>query len=345
LERLAGNTFNKINESKYLVDRPMSKSDWSKSVQMNKFLKIFKKVVLYTFSVLLLLSAAGYTYLYVLPKGPEITVANKINEGIDTFVMQAFKDSGKKSIKVWTYKPESWNNQDKIVFVMHGGGRNADDYLNAWIELANKNNLFIVAPEFENKFSKYTTNDYQEGNLFTFFGTKNPKTEWAYSVVENIFDHIKSVNNITNEQYDIFGHSAGGQFVHRMVMVMPESRIGTAVAANSGFYSFPDQCLDYPYGLKNIGTDLPKAYKKRLIILLGELDNDPSLGTFRTTDLAMEQGAHRLERGTTFFNANKELGNKNKWEFNWTMDTVKNVGHDYKKMSENAIEWIKNRPH
>ena len=78
MERLAGNTFNKINESKYLVDRPMSKSDWSKSVQMNKFLKIFKKVVLYTFSVLLLLSAAGYTYLYVLPKGPEITVANKL---------------------------------------------------------------------------------------------------------------------------------------------------------------------------------------------------------------------------------------------------------------------------
>ncbi|MDF0715857.1 hypothetical protein PY092_06840 [Muricauda sp. 334s03] len=311
---------------------------------MNKTFRILKKVILYTFSILLLLSVTGYIYLYVLPKGPEITATNKINVGIDSFVIHAYKDSERKSIKVWTYKPENWNDKDKIVFVMHGGGRNADDYLNAWIELANKNDLLIIAPEFENKFSKYTTNDYQEGNLFTFFGTKNPKTEWAYTVVENIFDHIKSVNNITNEQYDIFGHSAGGQFVHRMVMLMPESRIGTAIAANSGFYSLPNENLEFPYGIKNTETDLQKSYKKRLIILLGELDNDPSLGTFRTTDLAMEQGAHRLERGTTFFNVNKELGNKNNWEFNWTTDTVKNIGHNYKKMSESAIKWIKTNP-
>ncbi len=311
---------------------------------MNRFFRIFKKVILYIFSILLLLSAAGYIYLYVLPKGPDITATSKINVGTDSFVIHAYKNSERKSIKVWTYKPENWNDKDKIVFVMHGGGRNADDYLNAWVELANKNNLLIIVPEFENKFSRYTTNDYQEGNLFTFFGTKNPKTEWAYTVVENIFDHIKSANNITNEQYDIFGHSAGGQFVHRMVMFMPESRIGTAIAANSGFYSFPNQNLKFPYGIKNTATDLQKSYKKRLIILLGELDNDPSLGTFRTTDLAMEQGANRLERGTTFFNANKELKNKNNWTFNWEMDTIKNVGHDYKKMSENAIEWIKNEP-
>jgi pimeloyl-ACP methyl ester carboxylesterase len=313
---------------------------------MNKTFRVLKNIILSTFSILLLISVAGYIYLYVLPKGPEITVTHKINTGVDSFVIYTYKDSNRKSVKVWTYKPESWNDKDKIVFVMHGGGRNANDYLNAWVELANKNNLLIVAPEFENKFSKYTTNDYQEGNLFSFFGTKNPKSEWTYTVIENIFDHLKTVNSITNEQYDIFGHSAGGQFVHRMLLLMPESRIETAIAANSGFYSLPNEKLAFPYGLKNteidIKSNLQKAYKKRLIILLGELDNDPSLGTFRTTDLAMEQGAHRLERGTTFFNANKELTNKNNWTFNWEIDTIKNVGHDYKKMSENAIERLKN---
>ncbi|SDQ04805.1 hypothetical protein [Flagellimonas zhangzhouensis] len=309
---------------------------------MNKFFRIVKKVILYTISILLLLSVVGYVYLYVLPKGPEITTVSKIKAGKDSFVIHAYKHSERKSIKVWTYKPESWNDKDKIVFVMHGGGRNADDYLNAWIELANKNNLLIIAPEFENKFSKYTTNDYQEGNLFTFFGAENPKIEWAFTVVENIFDYIKSVNTITNEQYNIFGHSAGGQFVHRMVMLMPESRIGTAIAANSGFYTLPNENLEFPYGIQSTATDLQKSYKKRLIVLLGELDNDPSLGTFRTTDLAMEQGAHRLERGTTFFYVNMQLATKNNWKFNWKVDTIKNVGHDYKKMSESAIDWIKN---
>lgn len=309
---------------------------------MNKTFRILKKIILYTFSIIVILLITGYIYLYQLPKGPEITKNVLVKEGKDSFVMYAYKQSERKSIKVWTFKPENWKNEDRIVFVMHGGGRNADDYLNAWVELANKNNLLIIAPEFENKFSKYTTNDYQEGNLYSFFGAKNPKSEWAYTVVENIFDHIKSVNNITNEQYDIFGHSAGGQFVHRMVMFMPESRIGTAIAANSGFYSLPNENLEFPYGIKNTETDLQKSYKKRLIVLLGELDNNPSLGTFRTTDLAMEQGAHRLERGTNFYSFNKDLKNKNNWIFNWEIDTIENVGHNYRKMSESAIKYLNN---
>ncbi|PQB05732.1 hypothetical protein [Aureitalea marina] len=311
---------------------------------MNKVFRTLKKGFLYTFSILIFISAAAYIYLYVLPKGPEITEIKKTNNGIDSFVIYAYKNSERKSIKVWTYKPESWNEKDKIVFVMHGGGRNAYDYLNTWVELADENNLLIVAPEFENKFSTYTTNDYQEGNLFTFFGSKNPKSEWAYTVVENIFDHIKSVNKITNEQYDIFGHSAGGQFVHRMVMLMPESRIGTAIAANAGFYTLPEENLAFPYGLKKVDikldTHVKAGHKKRLIILLGEQDNDPSLGTFRTTELAMEQGVHRLERGTNFFITNKKLSEQKNWVFNWAIDTVKNTGHDYKKMSETSIKWI-----
>jgi len=39
----------------------------------------------------------------------------------DSFVMYAFKQSERKSIKVWTYKPQNWKNGDKIIFVMHGG--------------------------------------------------------------------------------------------------------------------------------------------------------------------------------------------------------------------------------
>jgi hypothetical protein len=38
----------------------------------------------------------------------------------------------------------------------------------------------------------------------------------------------------------------------------------------------------------------------------------------------------------------KKKSEQNEWVFNWTIDTVKNVGHDYRKMSENSIEWIKN---
>lgn len=308
-------------------------------------MKILKRIGVFTAAIIILLTVTGYIYLYVLPKGPEITSANPLETGIDSFVMYAYKESKRRSIRVWTYKPARWQDEDKILFVMHGGGRNADDYLNAWQEMAEDSNLLVIAPEFENKFARYTTNDYQEGNLFTFFGTKNPQEEWAFTVVENIFDKIKADNGFTHETYDIFGHSAGGQFVHRMIMLMPDARIATAIAANAGFYTFPDENLKFPYGLKNtkvkIVPDLVKAFQKELIVLLGERDNDPSLGIFRKTDLAMEQGSHRLERGTNFYHSVSMLTSDRDLTFNWKIDTVKNVGHNYRKMSGSALKWIR----
>lgn len=306
---------------------------------------MLKKLLFVVVSMIFLLLISGYVYLYILPKGPEVTETQPLNQGKDSFVIHAFKESKRKSIRVWTYKPHTWENEDKIVFVMHGGGRNADDYLEAWKDIAETNNLLILAPEFENKFSQYTTNDYQEGNLFTFFGSRNSKEEWGFTVIENIFDHIKMTNQLSNKTYDIFGHSAGGQFVHRMVMLLPDARIGTAIAANSGFYTLPDDALEFPYGMKNTELEfeatLMKAYEKELIILLGEMDNDPNLGTFRTTDLAMEQGFHRLERGSNFFSDNSLMKERNGWVFNWQIDTIKNVGHDYQKMALSAAEWLK----
>lgn len=308
-------------------------------------LKILLKIVLGVVIGLAVLAGIGYVYLYVLPKGPEVTEVRPIKEKSDSFVVYAHERNKRKSIKVFTYKPIRWKNEDQILFVMHGGGRNADDYLRAWIDLAEENNILLIVPEFANKYSRYTTNDYQEGNLFTFFGTKNPKDEWAYKVIENIFDHVKSINNITNVSYDIFGHSAGAQFVHRMVMLMPEAHINTAVAANAGFYTFPNEDLAYPYGYKrtglNVKNTLSKAFKKDLVIMLGELDNDPDLGTFRTTDLAMQQGGHRLERGSNFFQNIEDFAKNHEMEFNWKLDTIPEVGHNYKKMSEVSIKYYK----
>ena len=115
---------------------------------------------IFTLSILTLLATAGYVYLYILPKGPETTPPGPMSIGASSFVMYAYQESKRKSIRTWTYLPSNWQNEDEILFVMHGGGRNADDYLNAWKKIAEDKNILIIAPEFENKFAKYTTNDY-----------------------------------------------------------------------------------------------------------------------------------------------------------------------------------------
>lgn len=292
-------------------------------------------------SILSVLIVSSYVYLYVLPKGPEITEVRQIKEKADSFVMYAYKGKTKRSIRVWTYRPNTWRNGDEILFVMHGVKRNAKDYLNAWKAISQEENILVVAPEFSNKFSKYITNDYQEGNLFTYFGTKNPKDEWAFTVVENIFTHLKQVNLFKNETYDIFGHSAGGQFVHRMIMLFPENRIRTAIAANAGVYTYPNDKIEYPYGIKNISNvQLEKYFEKQLIIQLGELDNSSKSGRFIKTDLAMNQGRNRLERGSNFYNWSKKYSKRENHSFKWSIDTIENVGHDYKKMAKNAIKYL-----
>ncbi|MCW8880114.1 MAG: hypothetical protein OQJ89_00270 [Kangiellaceae bacterium] len=302
--------------------------------------KILKWFSFGIFSAVLISVVGGYIYLYVLPKGPELTGSSIVNPGKSSFVINAYTDSTRKRIRVWTFKPESWKDGGSILFVMHGMARNAEDYLDAWVEIAKRKNIFLVAPEFESEFYRITTNDYQEGNLKSFFGWSNPESEWAYTVVENIFDHIVSTNNFSNQNYNIFGHSAGGQFVHRMLLLKPDARIAQAIAANAGFYTFPDTETDYPYGLRSIATSLNKSLQMKLVILLGEKDNNSNSGVLRQTELAMKQGKHRLARGENFFLSSKGYAEQANLDFNWRLIKVPQVGHNYKKMALAAAEML-----
>lgn len=303
-------------------------------------MKILKITILSFLTIVAFLVVFGYLYLYVLPKGPELTTPKPLEIGKGNFVMSSYKHTERKSIRVWTYKPDSWEPGNTVLFVMHGMARNAENYLDAWVDIAERKNILLIAPEFENEFYRVTTNDYQEGNLQTFFGVKNPESEWSYTVIENIFDYINENNDFSLDGYSMFGHSAGGQFVHRMVLLGPTNRIKKAIAANAGFYTFTDVSTDYPYGLQNINAPLEKSFSTDLTVLLGELDKSAELGKLRQTKNAMVQGGHRLERGTNFFNFAQEVSNRKKLEFNWRLQVVPNVGHNYKKMSEAASELL-----
>lgn len=278
----------------------------------------------------------GCVFLYQMPKGPELTVKSPLEAGLDSFVMTAYRNTDRVSIKIHTYLPKDWQDGDDILFVMHGAGRNADDYLNAWIDYADANTTLLVAPEFASRFARYITNDYQEGNLFTFFGSRNPRQEWAFTVIENTFDYLIEQNALSNDSYNLFGHSAGAQFIQRMVMLMPEARINHAVAANAGTYTFPDSNVDYPYGLGNLQADdlkLQNSFGTKLTILLGELDNTADQGILDQSDRAMAQGDHRLARGQNLYISAKRVADASDLSFAWGLHTVPDVGHDFRRMS------------
>lgn len=303
-------------------------------------MRVFKWLVSSVFLITVVIVAVGYLYLYVLPTGPERTEAKPFATGKDSFVINAYKHTDRKTIRVWTYKPAEWTPADPVLFVMHGMGRNAEDYLDAWTELAEQKGIMLIAPEFASKFYRVITNDYQEGNLKSYFGWQNPESEWAFTVVENVFDHVNTVNGLSLDGYLIFGHSAGGQFVQRMVAMKPQSRIKKAIAANAGTYSFMEEEAPYPYGLGDVNYNLQGSFAKNLVVLLGELDNNAQQGRLDQTEMAMEQGANRLERGANFFQASKTVAGNNGFDFNWQIQVVPDVGHEYKRMSEAAAKLL-----
>ena len=56
--------------------------------------------------------------------------------------------------------------------------------------------------------------------------------------------------------------------------------------------------------------------------------------------MAMEQGPNRLERGANFFKTAKTIARNNGFDFNWQIQVVPDVGHEYKRMSEAAAKLL-----
>lgn len=75
--------------------------------------------------LLVALPAAARAYLYVLPKGSELTAPAPTPVGKARFVLRAHDGSQHRSIRVGTYKAASWQAGDDVLFIMHGTARRA----------------------------------------------------------------------------------------------------------------------------------------------------------------------------------------------------------------------------
>ena len=148
-----------------------------------------------------------------------------------------------------------------------------------------------------------TEYEYNAGGVVTSDGKPLPEKLWTYSAIEPLFDDFKERFGSQREPYSIYGHSAGGQFVHTYLLFKPDARVEWAVAANPAFCLVPDSNEAYSFGLK--GAPLPKdAVKKWLasptVLLLGDRDLNPRSRPLSNEPLARVQGLHVFARGLAF---------------------------------------------
>ncbi len=286
--------------------------------------------------LIVLLVLAVLLHIFALHRATE-----ELPQGSGRFLFKTRNHT--KVIRVWYFLPSTFRSTSPIVFVMHGVKRNADKYRDTWIPYAKQGQFLLLAPEFSKK--EYDGRaGYNLGNMFSQAGTQNDVRLWGFTVIEDLFDFVQVVTGSKASTYNIYGHSAGGQFVHRFVMFVPSVRVRTAIAANAGWYTMPTDEVAFPYGLKYSGTEvrnLAPSFRKRLIVLLGEEDIDEKHKYLLRTPEAMVQGRHRLERGRRFYETAQRAASERNVEFQWELHSVPGVGHSNSRMAVRAAELLK----
>lgn len=247
--------------------------------------------------------------------------------------------SGPK-LPVFVHKPHIVGANSRIVFVMHGVQRDGDRYRDEWRDLADKHDLIIVVPTFGRKDFP-TTGAYNLGNIIDEKGRKNPKAKWSFSAIEPLFDDILCRVAGKQKGYALYGHSAGGQFVHRYVAFADAPRMETAVAANSGWYTMPNDAA-FPYGWGGDAAGLvsaQKAFLRLLTILLGTDDTDRDDPNLRKNQQADLQGLTRFARGHSFVAAASGRAGST-FPLGWRIAFATGVGHDNGRMAPFAIPYL-----
>ena len=271
---------------------------------------------------------------------------DQLKVGSNQFVY-TYSGLPQKPINVFYNIPNGNRTNMPIVLLFHGEERNAQDYRDLWVNASNQYGFMVFAPEFSvadfpGGSSYIIGNVYQDGNYPTAV-TLNDESVWTFSIVEPLFDYLKINSGSAALSYDMFGHSGGGQFVHRFVMLKPNARYKRAVAANSGWYTVPDGVASFPYGIMNcpITSISPNNYfSRKLYITVGALDNNGSDASLRHNTASDLQGLNRLDRANYFFSKSQTYANAMQATFHWQFHTVANSGHDAALMSNDAISLL-----
>jgi len=232
-------------------------------------------------------------------------------------------------------RPKHYSPETPVLFVHHGVGRNGSAYRDYWLPLAEETGVLAIAIEFpEAGFPDYLR--YHFGNMHNEDGTPNPREKWTYGIVPRLFDSLRDAGVTRRELYGVFGHSAGGQFVHRMLSFGFRNRVAVAVSANAGTYAMPDLEVAWPFGLGQ--TELTSEALAVLLnfpitVMAGTNDTKTTGRFFPKGPRSMRQGETRYHRAHNYVRLGHETARALGTRCSWTVTDVPGVGHDGHGMS------------
>jgi len=237
--------------------------------------------------------------------------------------------NGSEPITVFTFRPAKYID-GPLLIVCHGVGRNAEDYRNYAITLAERFGVLLVAPLFDK--DRFPSLRYQRGGLLDQTGKMQRSDDWTYAVIPKIVAQVRSLEAKPKLPYYLIGHSAGGQFLVRLAAFLPGDAV-QIVAANPGSHLFPDRVQKFGYGFGGLPVELSndavlrRYLAAQLTIYLGTGDITPE-HSFDDSAEGMKQGSNRLARGRACFAAAQKLAAERGWAFNWRKVETPGIGHE-----------------
>jgi len=277
--------------------------------------------------VLLFTLFATITFADPIPVGPGRVVIGK-----------------EEPIEVFTYRPPTYRD-GPLILIFHGVGRNAEEYRNFAITLAERFGAIIAAPHFDKE--RFPYNDYQQGGILRE-SVARPRKDWTFSRLPAMISALQAGAGNPHLPYYLLGHSAGGQFVARLAATAGPLGARRLIAANPGSHLFPTREAQYGYGFGGLPDELSNDEAVRrflaapLTLYLGTADNDPNHPSLDRSDAALLQGPHRYGRGLHCFATAEALARSRGWAFNWRKVEVDGIAHEAARMfaapeAENAL--------
>ena len=305
-------------------------------------MKLILKNFLLFFTVFIIsCSPAGSSFT----PSPFPVIPAEIGIGSGTFIF-SFNNV---DVQVFYHVPAAYTASSKVVFALHGGSREAEGVRNNMIQKSIEYNFVLIAPKFSSQ--NFSLGDgYNLGNVYEdgdnpSTSTLNDEEEWSFSIIEPLFDSVVSSLSLIEEKYNLFGFSAGAQFVHRFIQFKPNARFNKVVAGAAGWYTVPDNNIPFPYGLDNsilTNNNLSNLLSKDLYIQVGALDNDPNSVGLRHNEYADAQGLNRVTRAVHFFQSGQNIAESNNYNLNWSLHIIQGAGHNLIPNADNACDLMFN---
>jgi poly(3-hydroxybutyrate) depolymerase len=235
--------------------------------------------------------------------------------------------------------PPAANAQTPILVVIPGARRNADTYRDHWHQLAMQHEFIVLS--IRCGFSSCPTEyEYNLGGAFSALGEKVAPELQFFSAPELVFRDFTERFGSAQQQFALYGHSAGGGFVHLYMLMRPDAPVSRAVSANGAFFTKANLQQDYPFGLKGTGIskqDVNRWLTKPLTIMLGAEDTGPRTKALSNSEAARRQGLSVFARGLAFYARAMNWVSAYQVDTAWQLHIVQNIGHNSRQMTPHAL--------